>query len=81
MGWQIKGPICKFFENRFFSENSSKRPNAHMASEIGIILAQLEGKNVNRAFRFYKKKALFAIFTDRAFFIKNVYHKNTTIYS
>jgi hypothetical protein len=41
---QIKGPICTFFENLFFSENSSKGPNAHMASEIGVILAQLEGK-------------------------------------
>ena len=49
--WQIKGPICKFFENLFFSENSSKGPNAHMASEIGIILGAIRRKNVNRAFR------------------------------
>ena len=47
---QIKGPICKFFENRIFSENSSKGLNAHMASEIGIKLAVFKRKNVNRAF-------------------------------
>ena len=46
-----KRPYLQIFRKSFFfSENSSKGPNAHMASEIGIKLAVFKRKNVNRAF-------------------------------